>query len=114
MSDRYLGESTPKLGFGYMRVPIKPKKGSNWTEGNLDFDYDKTCEMTDYFMKNGFNTYHTAWAYENNEEFLRETLVKRYPRDSFQIADRCLEVHVRYEGRWESQAYRLFVPRFAR
>jgi predicted aldo/keto reductase-like oxidoreductase len=93
MSDRYLGESTPKLGFGYMRVPIKPKKGSNWTEGNLDFDYDKTCEMTDYFMKNGFNTYHTAWAYENNEEFLRETLVKRYPRDSFQIADN-LPVHI--------------------
>ena len=93
MAERYIGENTPKLGFGFMRVPIKPKKGSNWTEGTLDFDYEKTCEMVDYFMANGFNTYHTAWAYEGNEEFLRETVVKRYPRDSFEIVDN-LPVHV--------------------
>ena len=75
------------LGFGFMRVPIIPKKGANWTKGNLDYNYDVTCEMVDYFMAHGFNTFHTAWAYPNNEAFFRDVVVKRYPRDSFVLVD---------------------------
>ena len=93
MAERYLGESNPKLGFGYMRVPIIPQKGANWTQGNLEYDYDTVCKMVDYFMENGFNTFHTAWAYEKNEEFLKKTLVDRYPRDSYIIVDN-LPVHI--------------------
>jgi predicted aldo/keto reductase-like oxidoreductase len=83
MAERYLGESTCKLGFGFMRVPMKDGK----------MDYEQTCQMVDKFQEAGGTLYHTAWAYEGNEEFLGETLVKRYPRESFQIADN-LPVHV--------------------
>ena len=83
MAERFIGESIGKLGFGFMRVPLK----------DGEFDYDQTCKMVDRFQESGYSLYHTAWAYEGDEEFLGETVVKRYPRDQFQIADN-LPVHV--------------------
>jgi predicted aldo/keto reductase-like oxidoreductase len=93
MAEKYLGESLPKLGFGFMRVPIIPKKGTDWTTGTVEFDEKKIIEMVDYYMESGYNVFHTAWAYEGNEACLGRTLVARYPRDKFVIVDN-LPVHV--------------------
>jgi predicted aldo/keto reductase-like oxidoreductase len=76
MSESYLGKSIKKLGFGYMRLPRKDGR----------FDVDAVNEMVDEFMSHGFSYYDTSYIYEGSEEALRESLVKRYPRHSFQIA----------------------------
>ncbi|MDR0916203.1 MAG: aldo/keto reductase [Oscillospiraceae bacterium] len=65
-----------KLGFGYMRLPLK----------NGRFDSDTVNAMVDRFLKLGFTYFDTAFIYEGSEDALRESLVERYPRDSFQIA----------------------------
>jgi predicted aldo/keto reductase-like oxidoreductase len=76
MSETYLGQSIKKLGFGYMRLPRKDGR----------FDVEAVNGMVDEFMSHGFSYYDTSIIYEGSEEALRESLVKRYPRDSFQIA----------------------------
>ena len=75
MPENYLGESIKKLGFGYMRLPRKGGK----------FDMDSVNEMVDEFMSYGFSYFDTSIIYEGSEESLRESVVKRHPRDSFQI-----------------------------
>lgn len=72
----YLGESIPKLGFGLMRLP---KTGDR-------IDVEQTKQMVDRFMEEGFTYFDTAWAYNGSEEAIREALVERYPRESFQLA----------------------------
>src|SRR5699024_24915 len=42
----------------------------------------------DSFMDKGFNYFDTAYAYDGSEEAIKETLVKKYPRDSFTLADK--------------------------
>lgn len=75
----YLGEEIKKLGFGFMRLPM--------IEGKEDeIDIEQTKEMVDLFMEAGFTYFDTAWAYKGSEEALRQSLVERYPRDSFQVA----------------------------
>ena len=72
----YLGEEIKKLGFGLMRLPQK--------EGAIDIEQTKT--MVDMFLKEGFTYFDTAWAYNGSEEAIRQALVERYPRESFQLA----------------------------
>ena len=72
----YLGEEIKKLGFGLMRLPQK--------DGAIDVE--QTKQMVDMFMKEGFTYFDTAWAYNGSEEAIRQALVERYPRDSFQLA----------------------------
>ncbi len=72
----YLGESIPKLGFGLMRLPQK--------DGAIDVE--QTKEMVDRFLAAGFTYFDTAWAYEGSEDAIRQALVERYPRESFQLA----------------------------
>lgn len=72
----YLGEEIKKLGFGLMRLPQK--------EGKIDIEQTKT--MVDMFLEAGFTYFDTAWAYAGSEEAIREALVERYPRESFQLA----------------------------
>ena len=76
MTENYLGEHIKKLGFGYMRLPRK--------DGS--FDVEAVNAMVDEFMSHGFSYYDTSYIYEGSEVALCESLVKRYPRDSFQIA----------------------------
>ena len=76
MSEKYLGESIKKLGFGYMRLPRRDGV----------FDVTAVNEMVDEFMSHGFSYYDTSIIYEGSEEALHESLVLRYPRESFQIA----------------------------
>lgn len=65
-----------KLGFGLMRLPQK--------DGKIDVDQVK--EMVDHFMAAGCTYFDTAWAYPGSEDAIRQALVERYPRDSFQLA----------------------------
>ena len=65
-----------KLGFGLMRLPQK--------DGAIDVEQVK--EMVDRFLAAGFSYFDTAWAYQGSEDAIREALVERYPRESFQLA----------------------------
>ena len=72
----YLGENIKKLGFGLMRLP----------NANGKIDIEQTKQMVDMFMEAGFTYFDTAWAYAGSEDAIRQALVERYPRESFQIA----------------------------
>ena len=72
----YLGENIGKLGFGLMRLPQKDEK----------IDIEETKKMVDLFMDAGFTYFDTAWAYAGSEDAIRQALVERYPRESFQLA----------------------------
>ncbi len=72
----YLGEDIKKLGFGLMRLPQK----------NGAIDLEQTKEMVDKFMAAGFTYFDTAWSYAGSEDAIRQALVERYPRESFQLA----------------------------
>lgn len=72
----YLGEEIRKLGFGLMRLP---KKGEA-------IDVEQVKEMVDLFMEAGFTYFDTAWAYAGSEDAIRQALVERYPRESYQLA----------------------------
>lgn len=78
MNNEYLGKEIPKLGFGLMRLPMLGD----------DIDLEQTKEMVDYFMEKGFTYFDTAYVYINgkSEVAAREAIVKRYPRESFQLA----------------------------
>ena len=73
---KYLGEEIKKLGFGLMRLP---KNGDA-----IDVEQVKT--MVDMFLSRGFTYFDTAWAYPGSEDAIRQALVERHPRDSFQLA----------------------------
>jgi len=66
------------LGFGFMRLP---------KDGDL-FDLAVACDLVDRFLAHGFTYFDTAYGYGGSEVSLRESLVKRYPRDAYQIADK--------------------------
>ena len=72
----YLGEDIRKLGFGLMRLPQK--------DGAIDIE--ETKAMVDLFMQAGFTYFDTAWAYAGSEDAIRQALVERYPRESYQLA----------------------------
>ena len=65
-----------KLGFGLMRLP---KVGEA-------YDIEQIKDMVDRFMEAGFTYFDTAWAYAGSEDAIRQALVERYPRESFQLA----------------------------
>ena len=72
----FFDKEIKKLGFGLMRLP---KNGE-------EIDVEQVKEMVDLFMEAGFTYFDTAWAYNGSEEAIREALVERYPRESFQLA----------------------------
>lgn len=65
-----------KLGFGLMRLPKKDDV----------IDVEQVKVMVDHFMDAGFTYFDTAWAYPGSEDAIRQALVERYPRESFQLA----------------------------
>ena len=65
-----------KLGFGLMRLP---------KQGEV-IDVERVKAMVDKFMAAGFTYFDTAWAYPGSEDAIRQALVERYPRESFQLA----------------------------
>ncbi|MDR2502490.1 MAG: aldo/keto reductase [Oscillospiraceae bacterium] len=82
MNGKYLEESTPKLGFGFMRLP---HAGAG---DDAPFDYKQINKMVDYFLDAGYTYFDTAFVYGGSEEAMRETLVRRHPRDRFTIASK--------------------------
>lgn len=76
--ERYLGENTPKLGFGLMRLP-------KLADGKIDIK--QTKEMVDLFMDAGFTYFDTAYVYDGgeSEKATKEALVDRYPRESYTL-----------------------------
>lgn len=75
----FLGENIGKLGFGLMRLPMNDK----------EINIEQTKQMVDMFMDAGFTYFDTAWAYEGSEAAIRQALVERYPRESYQLASKC-------------------------
>ena len=75
-------EQIGKLGFGYMRLP---RKGGA-------FDMEQINKMADAFLESGGTYFDAAYVYEGAEVALRESLMKRYPRDKVQIATK-LNLH---------------------
>ena len=65
-----------KLGFGCMRFPR--------IDGVIDIEQVKA--MTDKFLAEGFTYFDTAWVYDGSEDAVRQALVERYPRESYQLA----------------------------
>ncbi len=78
MKMSYLGNEIPKLGFGLMRLPM--------AGGEIDLEQVK--QMVDRFMAQGFTYFDTAYVYHGgkSEVAAREALVKRYPREAYQLA----------------------------
>lgn len=71
--------SNSKLGFGLMRLP-KDKQGQ--------IKLDEVQRMVDSYMERGFNYFDTAYVYAGSEEAIRQTLVEKYPRDVYTLADK--------------------------
>lgn len=78
--------STPKMGFGCMRLPLLDQKNQK------SIDIDQFELMVDAFLEGGGTYFDTARVYHEgaSEGALRRALVKRHPRDSFTIATKCL------------------------
>lgn len=78
MNKGYLGDTIPKLGFGLMRLPMLGD----------EIDMEQVKQMVDKFMEKGFTYFDTAYVYigGKSEVAAREAIVKRYPRESFQLA----------------------------
>jgi hypothetical protein len=69
-----------KLGFGFLRLP---KNGE-------EIDYPLLNQLVDAFISHGGTYFDTAYTYLDgkSEIALRESLVKRHPRESFVLADK--------------------------
>jgi uncharacterized protein len=76
-------ENNPSLlGFGCMRLPVlDPDKP--------DIDIERATKMIDLAYSHGVNFFDTAYPYHHgmSETFIGEAL-KKYPRDSFYLADK--------------------------
>ncbi len=70
-----------ELALGMMRLPVTSDK---------KIDYHKTNQLVDYFLEQGFRKFDTAELYHDtqSESAIRECIVKRHNRDSFEIADK--------------------------
>lgn len=78
-----LGADIKKLGFGLMRLPqLQPQ--AEGEKGAIDIE--QTKQMVDMFLDAGFTYFDTAWAYEGSEDAIRQALVERHPRESYQLA----------------------------
>ena len=72
-----------KIGFGFLRLP-QVKSGTD------NIDWALLNRMTDDFLASGGNYFDTAYTYLDgrSEEAIRKSVVKRYPRTAFRIADK--------------------------
>lgn len=73
-----------KLGFGFMRLPLKNPADQT------SIDYDTLNKMVDTFLDRGFTYFDTAWMYMGyeSENALRKSLVERHPRNKFTVASK--------------------------
>ena len=73
-----------KLGFGGMRLPRLNE------DDPKSIDQAQVNEMADYFIKEGFTYFDTAYPYHQglSEGAFKKAVVDRYPRESFLLADK--------------------------
>lgn len=90
MENRFFAEIHGNFGFGCMRLPMQ--------DGAVDLE--QMTEMVDTFMDHGFNYFDTAHGYLGgaSETALRETLVKRYPRNRYILTDKLTTFYFRKES----------------
>lgn len=71
------------LGFGAMRLPLRSEEAD-------DIDTDAVSQMVDAAIRGGVNYFDTAYAYhkQKSEDALRVSLVERYDRNSYYLADK--------------------------
>lgn len=83
-----------QLGFGLMRLP---QRGTN---DQLSIDMDTVKQMVDTFLERGFTYFDTAYIYHDfkSESAIREALVKRHPRDSFELATKLPVILLKKQG----------------
>ena len=76
--------SPKKFGFGLMRLPLKDENDFE------SVDIEQLKKMVDLFMDKGYNYFDTAYPYHmgKSEEAIKKTLVERYPREEFLLADK--------------------------
>uniref|UniRef100_UPI003A8C641B aldo/keto reductase n=1 Tax=Candidatus Allofournierella excrementavium TaxID=2838591 RepID=UPI003A8C641B len=74
------GPADKKLGFGFMRLPMKGE----------EVDIETTCRMVDEFLAAGFCYFDTAHGYHDgqSEAALKAALTSRYPREKYILADK--------------------------
>ena len=77
MAERIIDEHIGKLGYGNMRLP-KTEDGK--------IDIETINKMIDRYLESGYSYFDTAYIYQGSEDVLGECLVKRHPRESFNIA----------------------------
>ena len=79
-------ESTAKLGFGCMRLPLLDPNDQK------SIDIEQFKQMVDAFIEGGGTYFDTAFVYHEgaSETALRQALVERYPREAYTIATKCL------------------------
>ena len=79
----FLPDSTKKLGFGLMRLPVL--NGNDET-----IDLEQVNQMVDHFLAQGFTYFDTAYPYHMgfSERAVKSALVERHPRESFLLADK--------------------------
>lgn len=73
-----------KLGFGLMRLPLTD------TADNTAIDIERTKNMVDRFMADGFTYFDTAAPYHGGESEVsfRKAVSERYPRDAYTVTDK--------------------------
>ena len=74
------GPADKKLGFGFMRLPMKGE----------EVDIGATCRMVDEFLAAGFCYFDTAHGYHDgqSEAALKAALTSWYPREKYILADK--------------------------
>ena len=80
--DKKTGAAISLLGFGCMRFPVLEP-------GKPEIDEELSMKMIDYAYRRGINYYDTAYPYHGglSETFTGKAL-KRYPRETFYLADK--------------------------
>jgi len=76
----FQGKKLSQLGFGTMRLPL-------FEDGTID--EPQVHKMTEYAMEHGVNYFDTAYPYHGgNSERVIGRALKKYPRESFYLADK--------------------------
>ena len=78
-----------KLGFGCMRLPLLDDNDQ------ASVDVEQMNQMVDTSLERGFAYFDTALPYHayHREEFVREALVRRHPREAFFAGDQAPAAH---------------------
>ncbi len=77
---KFMNIDTPLIALGCMRLPMKNEK----------IDMVELDKMVEYAMEHGANYFDTAYMYvEGKSENAIGEILKKYPRESFMLADKC-------------------------